>query len=334
MSKVLFVFLLVVVAVLSSCRNSTIYKPNITGAMGEVLMVMDDRWRNSSPGEAMQEILRQPMEGLPQAEPIFDLSTVPHRAFTGSMRTFRNLIITNIGEDVETEGVKFFSESSWAKGQALVHINARTPEGFLELIGKEELRILGFFLRTERVRSLNYYTKYINSDLTNKVSEKWQMRMVVPTTFAQNASSDTFTWMSAETPSSSQGLMIYSFDYIGEGTFSREYLLNKRDSILMVNVPGSAPGSYMSTEHNLPVTYKTLKVNNHDVVELRGLWKVIGDLMGGPFVMFAHHDKVNNRVVVTDGYVYSPEKPDKRNQVWQVESVLYSVQFDGDSHAE
>lgn len=317
---------LVLTAILAGCKSEG-YKPNMTGAMGELLVVMDDRWRNGPEGEAIQAMLRQPMEGLPQAEPIFNLSITPHRAFSGSMRTFRNLIITRIDDEVENEGVRFFSESNWAKGQALAQINARTPEKFLELLDKEELRLISFFLRAERQRSLDYCKQYANAQLINSVQSQWNMRMTIPTTFTSNRSSETFSWMSDETPTTSQGLFIYSFDYVGEGTLSREYLLNKRDSVLRANVPGPSQGSFMSTEHTIPITYKRLKVNEHEAVELRGLWKVVGDLMGGPFVMFAHHDKANNRVVVTDGYVFMPEKPAKRNLVWQVESLFYSVEF-------
>jgi hypothetical protein len=51
-------------------------------------------------------------------------------------------------------------------------------------------------------------------------------------------------------------------------------------------------------------------------------------------VSFAHIDPENNRVVVTEGYVYAPEKPEKRNLVWQLESVLYSFRFPDDDPKE
>ncbi len=329
-----FSLLILFVTLVAGCKDSGNTKPNITGSMGEMLMVMDDKWRNSEPGERAIEMLTQPMMGLPQVENLFNLSIVPHRAFTDHMKVFRNLIITKISPDVEEEGVKFFTQNAWAREQALMRIEAKSPERFLEIIEEDELRILGFFVRAERQRSLRYYTKFSSAELTKMVSDKWNVGFVVPNNFKQNQSTENFTWLSNETQLTSQGVFIYSFDYVGEGTFSKEFLLNKRDSTLRMNVPGPVDGSFMSTEYDLPITYKTLKVNGHDVVELRGLWKVIGYPMGGPFVLFAHHDVANNRVVVTDGYVYSPEKPNKRNLVWQVESILYSLKFPTDKEEE
>lgn len=330
-----FALVVILLALLSGCKNSNNQKPSITGAMGEVLVIMDDKWRNGPAGDALQTILKQAMEGLPQPEPIFTVSITPHRAFTGALRTRRNLVVVNIGPNVENEGVRFFSESSWARGQAMLHINARTPEKFIELVEESELRIVAFLLRAERRRSLAYYTRYPEAKLMENIEKQWDFSMVVPNSFQKNKSSDTFTWLSNETSELSQGLMIYSFPYIGEGTFSREYLLNKRDSVLRQNMPGPSEGSYMSSEHELPITYKSFSLNGHPTVELRGLWKVIGDLMGGPFVLYAHHDAANNRVVVTDAYVYYPDEPKKRNYVWQLESLFHSVKFaDGEVDEE
>jgi hypothetical protein len=97
--------------------------------------------------------------------------------------------------------------------------------------------------------------------------------------------------------------------------------------VLRINVPGPSSGSYMTTESRLPVTYKRFERNDHQMVEMRGLWKVEGDVMGGPFVSVAHIDPENARVVVTEGYVYAPEKPEKRNLIWQLEAILYSFKF-------
>jgi hypothetical protein len=305
-------------------------KPNINGSMGELLLVMDDKWKTTESGQNLIDILTQPMQGLPQVETLFNLSVVPHRSFTNHMKVFRNLIITTISPSVETEGVKYFTHNAWASEQALMRIEAKTPERFAEIIQENEVRILGFFVRAERQRSLRYYTKYIDAGLTDSVNKKFNINMVVPNNCKGNKGDDTFTWFSNETELTSQGVFVYAFDYVGEGTLSLEYLLNKRDSTLRLNVPGPLTGTYMATEYELPITYKTLKVNGHDAVELRGLWKIMGYPMGGPFVMFAHRDSVNNRIVVTDGYVYSPEKPNKRNLVWQVESILYSLKFPSD----
>ncbi len=59
---------------------------------------------------------------------------------------------------------------------------------------------------------------------------------------------------------------------------------------------------------------------------MRGLWRVMNDFMGGPYVSLAELDVKNQRVVVAFGYVYAPSK-NKRNLINQVEAMIYSFKF-------
>ncbi|NLI63696.1 MAG: DUF4837 family protein, partial [Bacteroidales bacterium] len=64
-------------------------------------------------------------------------------------------------------------------------------------------------------------------------------------------------------------------------------------------------------------------------MEVRGLWKVKGDFMGGPFVSHARVDEVNQRVIVAEVFVYAPDKL-KRNLIRQIEASLYTLRLPQD----
>jgi hypothetical protein len=322
------VFFLVMVALflLSGCKDKGgAYKPNISGSTGEMLIVMDDSVRNGSGGKQLETLMGQPVTALPQVEPLFDVSVIPPRAFSERLKPFRNLVLVNIKPD-NKPAVKFYKDR-WGKMQAMARIFAADTWELDSIVKSEEERLTHFFVKAEMDRSRKYYRKYVNKPLTEEFEEKWNATMIIPVSYTENKPGKNFMWMSHETPLISQGLMVYSFDYYGPESISKSYLLNKRDSILQTNVPGSFENSYMATELMVPVSYEHFMHNDHHVVELRGLWKVEGDLMGGPFVCFAHIDEENNRIVVTDGYVYAPEKPEKRNLIWEVQSLLYSFNF-------
>jgi hypothetical protein len=59
---------------------------------------------------------------------------------------------------------------------------------------------------------------------------------------------------------------------------------------------------------------------------MRGLWRLINDYMGGPYISLAELDLANQRVIVAFGYVYSPGK-DKRNYLRQLEAMIYSLKL-------
>ncbi len=314
------------ILLLTQCKDKgSAYKPTVIGKAGEMLVVMDDSVKGRAGGKTLLEITKQPVMGLPQGEPLFDVAVIPHRAFTQRLRPFRSLIIVEISPN-EKPAVNYYNDR-WASQQAMAQVIAQNSWQLDSLLDAEEIKLVGFFVRAERDRSQRYYRKYINQELTGMVENKWDAYMIVPVNFKRNKPGKDFSWLSHETPLISQGIYIYSFDYTGPRSIEKSYLLNKRDSVLRINVPGPSEGSYAATETNFPITYKRFVHNDHQIVELRGLWKVVGDLMGGPFVSFAHIDEVNNRVVVTEGYVYAPEKPEKRNLVWQLESLLYSFRF-------
>ncbi len=325
MKQVIFLVTIVFTLLASGCKTKpNAHKPSPSGGAGVMIIVMNDNVKKTEAGKKLWDMMVQPMLGLPQDEPMFDVSVIPHSAVSDFMKTYRNLIMVKMGDGVEKEGI-FFYKDTWAQTQALVRINAKTPESFLNLVEKNELKLVGFFTKAERNRLTSYYKTTFNKELQDKVKTKWNYNLTIPRDFSLRKESNNFLWMSQETSLTSLGLLMYEVDYVGEGSFSKEYLLNERNRILQEQVPGPTKGSYMTTELNFPVLYQVVKIPGDTAsVVLRGLWKVQGDMMGGPFISMAHLDKKNKKIIVTEGYCFNPQKPKKRNMIRQLEAILYS----------
>ncbi|MBS2210389.1 DUF4837 family protein [Carboxylicivirga mesophila] len=323
-----FKYLLIAIVVLMvGCKDKqTGYKPNVGGKAGEMLVVMDDKIKTSPGGEELQALLTETYLGLPQEEPHFKMSVAPHRSFANFLRTIRNIVMVTVKPDVKEEAVKFYHDR-WARPQAVVSITAKDTASLKQLVEANQLKILSFFNKAERERFIGEYKKFASDELMKLTDSTFHVHMSIPNSLSNKKSTKSFIWMNEAADWGFQGMFLYEVPYVGEGTFSKEYLLNKRDSILHKNVPGPSEGSFMTTEHLYPVIYKKTEINGNEVVEMRGLWKVQNDMMGGPFVLQAHYDKKSNRVVITDGFVYSPEKPDKRDKIRQMEALMYTLTF-------
>lgn len=87
----------------------------------------------------------------------------------------------------------------------------------------------------------------------------------------------------------------------------------------------------MSTERRIDQVYYASSHNGNYATEMRGLWRLIGDFMGGPYISLAQLDIENQRVVVAFGYVYAPSK-DKRNLLRQVEAMIYSLRLNNQAN--
>jgi hypothetical protein len=120
--------------------------------------------------------------------------------------------------------------------------------------------------------------------------------------------------------------MVYSYPYDSDSTFTKNYQLEKRNLITKSYIPGPTPGSYMTTETELPQDFNVLTFNGNYASEMRGLWRLEGDFMGGPFISLSVLDASRRRIITIEGNVYAP-KNDKRNYLRQLEAMIYSMEF-------
>ena len=121
--------------------------------------------------------------------------------------------------------------------------------------------------------------------------------------------------------------MVYSFPYTAQEAFTEDYLVAMRDSVVRRNVPGSFPNSYMKTEKRFELSYEPITYRGEYRGVLRGLWRMEGDKMGGPFVSHAHLDEKNQRVVVAETFVYAPGTK-KAKLLRRGEASLYTFCMD------
>ena len=326
-SKFIFLFSIFLGAVvLQSCSgDGQVLHKNITGKASELVVVISkDSWDGST-GKLIRETIAQSQLGLPQDEPIFDVIDVPPAAFKSIFKSTRNIIQTSISLNVKNEGISF-KDDVWAYPQATVQIQAKSAESFEEIFNENKNKILSYFIAAEKERLTMNYKKFYEKGVYNVLNRDFGLTMKVPPGFAIAEQKEDFIWFKYETPEISQGIVVYTIPYSSDSTFTVNYLLPVRDKILKTNIPGPTKGSYMTTEKRFEQVYNIFEHNKNYASEMRGLWRVENDFMGGPYVSLAALDASNQRVVVAFGYVYAPSK-DKRNFLRQVEAMIYSMKF-------
>lgn len=328
LKRIHLVLSLLIFAALFSCKNNggnTGVSKNVTGRAGELVVVIsDDAWENK-PGKIIRETLAQEHLALPQDEPLFDLVKVRQEGFKSIFRTTRNIIQTRITPNVDSIGVTF-KDNVWASPQATVIIQAKNEDEFEQLFNENKNKILSYFIKAERDRLTMNYNQYYERGIYNVLSENFGVTMKVAPGFQIAEQKKDFIWLRYETPEISQGIVLYTFPYVSDSAFIIDYQLKVRDSILRANIPGPTEGSFMATERRIEQINNFREHNGNYAAEMRGLWRVVNDFMGGPYISLAELDAANQRVVVTFGYVYAPSK-DKRNLLRQVEAMIYSLKL-------
>ena len=179
--------------------------------------------------------------------------------------------------------------------------------------------------KSERDRTLEYAGKYFDGSLRAIIGEKFGVDMKVPKGYMLRSQSQDFVWISYEHKLASQGFFIYSYPYKGAQSLRPEALIAARNKFAS-RIPGPSDGSYMITFEEAEPISRVMRIDGRLWVEMRGLWDVANDFMGGPFVSFTTVDTQTNRVVTLDCYVYSPQFP-KRNYLRPLEHLVYLMEF-------
>ena len=64
--------------------------------------------------------------------------------------------------------------------------------------------------------------------------------------------------------------------------------------------------------------------DGREAYEMRGLWEMRRGALGGPFVSLAFPDPEHGRLLVAEGFIYSP-KSKKRDLVRRMEAALRTL---------
>lgn len=322
-------WLVSILLVLSSCgRKEVNLKPSISGKAGEVLVVTTKGNWESDPGTLIRDILAADYPLLPQREPSFTLINVPDNAFTNIFQIHRNIIIMQADEQKHTEPKFMIQEDVWSAPQTVVTLTAPNVESLTKLIEEKKETIFNTFEQTERNRVIRNCKRYEEKPLRALVADQFGGSPYFPNGYSLKKRTDDFIWISYETTYINQGLFVYKYPVKDSTTMSLEGLVAARNEVLEKNVPGMLEGSYMTTSmvKDREPQLKWVRYKNRYFGELRGLWEVQNDYMGGPFVQHAFYDKTGKNIIVLEGFVYAP-RYDKRNYLRQVESIIYSFDW-------
>ena len=298
--------------------------PNPIGAPGEILVVLKKSNTSSDTlWQAIQTTLGAEYPFLPQPEPSFSLVRLDPNHFN-TARGYRNILLVKTDKAVYPTAKIITRYDAWASPQVVVLAVGPSQSSIAELVLKEQKQLLSIFEQAELDRQIASNKRLANQKVELLLNKEFNISLAIPAEFNVNKKADGFVWISNETALTSIGILVYTYPYQNEKTFTKNFLVAKRDSITRRYIPGPSNGSYMVAGHfyEPQVTPTMYKGRYYSI--LRGLWEVHNDYMGGAFVSITTLDQKNNRVITIDGYVYAPEEA-KRNYVRQVEAILFSL---------
>ena len=329
MKKLLILLTTVLLAACSS-DSPTLFKPASVGLPYEVLVICEKDFWEAPAGRALFDVLDTDVPALPQSERSFRISQSAPAGFTRLLKNFRNVIVVDIDKSLYTQTKFKFTRDEYATPQVIMTIQSPSALEFQEYVTEHAQTIIDFFNSTEANIELKRVRKEYNREFLDSMKSKFQCELLIPVGITGIKSGKEFLWASdiSNTNSSIMNFVVYSYPYKGAQDFTLDNFLHIRDSVMKKNIPGGREGQYMSTEHEF-VSMKETEFRERYMQEVRGLWSMKNDMMGGPFVSHSVVDEVNNRVIVVEAFIFAPSRK-KGDLMRKLEASLFSLRMPAD----
>ena len=329
---VLPVFLLLSVAIISSCLSEHSGKPRSSGKTSIILIVTNNKsqWEGSI-GEQIRDYFGQEMIGLPQPEATFLFYNIPYKNLDKVYKKFHNIFIVDINPEFKKTLVET-KEDLWSWPQRVIKITAPTEEAFAEKFGEQKQAYMRLFDELERERIIISFEMANDLDISNLVEKTFQFYLGVPGGFSIAEKEKGFIWLRHTVTKVKQdvelGIMIYSSPYKDTLDFSPDSIISRRNEMTKKFVHGPTIGSYMKVADSFvkPVFQLADDFIVDYTVETRGLWDLKNDFMGGPFLSYTFVDEKNNLLITLDGYVYFPNGR-KTKYIRQLDGIFHTLRM-------
>lgn len=322
--KKALIFLGVILALISC--NSGKEQKVLQGSNGRinhlVLIMKNSEWKGAL-GDTIRKILTEPVVGLPQPEPLFEITQVPKDKFGAMFKATRSIIEFSVGK----ENTLKVANNIYAEPQKIVSITGKNENELMSEISKNSQKIISIFKNADIKTVQRKIIKNYHAINKIKTFKKQGYSLRIPKTYRKVDDTGDFVWYRYHlTGGNSMELITYSYPIKSIDDTNGNHVVFYRDSIGKTRIPGQIKNSYMITEKAYtPHMFKTT-INGKPAIETRGKWEVKGIYMAGPFLNYSVIDKKNNRVVVVEGFTFAPSI-NKRDYMFELEAILKTLKI-------
>lgn len=313
---------------LASCSEEKKKKlGNSKGQPSEVLVVVDDNLAKSDLEKTIKEELLSKVPGIMQGEPFFDALSITTSMDERDFRLEHSRVEVHIDKTLK-EATHEVKKNVYAIPQCQIELSGPSASAVREYMSAhaEQIRqtLLDAQLRNQSALLKKKYSKKLQEDVKSVLG----YTVYAPEELQFTKKANRFVWSSSSADSDRQiNMVFYSLPYNGEDIHDAVWLVEKRDSVMKVNLPGGREDQWMETvwSDGKPMAQaKTRNLNGREVTELRGMWQMRNDAMGGPFVSVCFVDSASQQVVVGEGFVFAPSTP-KRDLLRSLEASLRTL---------
>ena len=319
MNKPHFLYLLFTLIFFSCSKKNDVLPRETSGKINTISVIIDDPLWNGEIGDSIRNKFASPVIGLPQEEPLFTINQYPVNVLEGFATDSRTIIVVKKAAKNSFE----INKNQYASPQNVFHISGKTSAAIIDTIEKNAPKIVQMIKEMEIAE-----TQKINKQsLINPkiITNKFHITLNIPSGYEYMLHKSKFIWLKKEIISGNMSLLIYQVPLhsIKKGDNEIASIVRMRDSIGKY-IHGTDPNTPMITEEGYAPYLFKIQLDGKPTYETKGTWELKNDFMAGPFINYAIVDKAYSRILVLEGFCYSPSK-EKRDLMHELEAIIKSV---------
>ena len=319
MGRSIFISLIFILCACNSKYDrSKGYVPQSSGNLNNITVVMPTIDWNGKLGQKVRDEIGSVYEGLPVDEPQFSLKYMNPEVFTGFARQSRNIIW------FQKDSISRFqlAKDQFAKPQIVCLITGEDPDSQGFYLEENSTLLKQTILENERKEKI----RRINKSLTNETNlkDRFGYNLKYPSAYVTVKDTKNFIWIQKEVQKGHLNIIAYEiFDSISDNNFNTK-ILNIRDSIGKLYIPGRISGSYMITERAYQPYFYKVELDGKKGYLTKGTWEVANDFMAGPFVNYMIKDSLTKNWMVIEGFTFAPSM-NKRDYMFELNTIITTI---------
>ncbi len=312
------------------------YRDAAIGGVSEVLVVVDSSRVSGPIGDALRSTLGRFIQTIPRGEPRYDLQfrTIRTNEDLKQHQKHKNLVLvshledsSNVGKYVNSllsESVKqrirngeqyvFSLKDRWYRDQWITIFMANNEAELPGVIRDHEEQVLQSLYSVEIVRhEFDVYRRGEQTALADSLFNAKGFSFRIQHDYKIGIDTTDFMTFRRYLEDNDRWIWIHWMENVVSLDHVNTTWINaKRDSLNQLYFRGTREDAYVTTDYRRALESKLINLNGRRAYEMRGIWIMSDQSMGGPFVCYVIYDQAQKRLYFMEYGQFSPKFKQRR----------------------
>lgn len=312
---------LILSCLFASCLKNEKQPQPVSGKTNTISIIIDDQLWYGEVGDTIRNKFASPVWGLTQEEPLFTINQYPAKLLEGFVTDSRSIIVV---KKAATD--KFEIKHSKTLPHNTFRIYGKSVEDIICSIELNSAQIIKLIRDAEIQKIQQDHRKSLLNPTV--IKNKFHIDVQIPSGYEYMLHKKNFMWLKKEIISGNTSLLIYQIPIrrLTKGSDIVGNIVRMRDSVGRY-IKGREPDTPMITGEAYAPYFLSTILDGKKTYETKGTWELKNDFMTGPFINYAIIDEASRRILVIEGFCYSPSNQE-RDLMLELEAIIKSVKID------